>query len=114
MLLAPDSKLTAVNFLGGTTMRCLSFTAFAIALALPIGISEQSASKGTNVSRNYYIEAQASRGKQQYAQFCFHCYMPNLKGAGRAAALVGGDFLRDFDGVQHLYIKVIFKMPDDN
>jgi mono/diheme cytochrome c family protein len=95
-------------------MRCLSFTAFAIALALPIGISAQSAPKGTNVSRNYYTDAQAGRGKQQYSQFCAQCHMANLKGAGTAPALVGDDFLHDYYSVNDLYIKVSVTMPDDN
>ena len=69
---------------GGFTMRDLFLAAFAIALAMPSCAQAQAALKSANASRSYYSEAQASRGKQQYAQYCAQCHMANLKGAGTA------------------------------
>jgi mono/diheme cytochrome c family protein len=103
-----------VNFRGGLIMRGLALTAFAFVLALPIGARAQAVPKSVNATRSYFSEAQASRGKQQYAQFCAQCHMANLKGAGTAPALVGDDFLHDYYSVNDLYIKVSVTMPDDN
>ena len=95
-------------------MRELSLAVFAIALSLPIRVCAQSAPKSANASRSYYSEAQASRGKQQYAQYCAQCHMANLKGAGTAPALVGDEFLHDYYRVGDLFSKVNVTMPGDN
>ena len=95
-------------------MRGLSLAVFAIALALPIGVRAQTAPKSVSASRSYYSDAQASRGKQQYAQYCAQCHMGNLKGAGTAPALVGDDFLHDYYSVGDLFSKVNVTMPGDN
>jgi mono/diheme cytochrome c family protein len=95
-------------------MRGLPLAAFAILLALPSVADAQAAPKAANASRSYYTEAQAGRGKQQYAQYCAQCHMANLKGAGTAPALVGDDFLHDYYSVGDLFSKVNVTMPGDN
>jgi mono/diheme cytochrome c family protein len=95
-------------------MRGLTLAAFVFALVLPSGARAQTAQKTANASGSYYSEAQAGRGKQQYAQYCAQCHMANLKGAGTAPALVGDDFLHDYYSVVDLFSKVSVTMPDDN
>jgi len=102
------------NIRGGFAMRGISLAAFVFAMALPIGARAQTAPKPAHASRNYYSEAQASRGKQQYAQYCAQCHMANLKGADTAPALVGDDFLHDYYSVGDLFSKVDVTMPGDN
>jgi mono/diheme cytochrome c family protein len=95
-------------------MRGLFLTALAIALVLPVGVRAQTAPKSANASRSYYSEAQAGRGKQQYAQYCAQCHMASLKGAGTAPALIGDEFLHDYYSVGDLFSKVSVTMPGDN
>ena len=95
-------------------MRGLSLASFAIVLALPSGARAQAPSKAADPSRSYYTDTQATRGKQQYAQYCAHCHMANLKGAGTAPALIGDDFLHDYYSVGDLFSKVNVTMPGDN
>jgi mono/diheme cytochrome c family protein len=89
-----------------------------LALAVPLAVGAQTAPKAVSgaarVSRSYYSEAQAERGKEQYAQYCAACHAANLKGAGTAPALLGDDFLHDFYSVNDLFIKVSVTMPGDN
>jgi mono/diheme cytochrome c family protein len=95
-------------------MRGLPLAAFAIVLALPSGTRAQAVPKTARASRSYYTEAQAGRGKQQYAQYCAQCHMANLKGVGTAPALVGDEFLHDYYSVGDLFSKVNVTMPGDN
>src|ERR1700719_2111671 len=95
-------------------MRGLSLAAFAIVLALPSGARAQAPSKAANPSRSYYTETQATRGKQQYTQYCAQCHIANLKGAGTAPTLIGDDFLHDYYSVGDLFSKVNVTMPGDN
>ena len=99
-------------------MRGKTLAAIVLALGVPAMGGAQTAPKAIGsaaiASRSYYSETQASRGKQQYAQFCAQCHMANLKGAGTAPALVGDDFLHDYYSVGDLYSKVNVTMPGDN
>jgi mono/diheme cytochrome c family protein len=99
-------------------MRGGTLAAVALALAVPAMGGAQAAprtrSSASTVSRRYYSEEQAKRGKEQYAQNCAQCHMASLKGAGTAPALIGDDFLRDFYSVNDLFIKTSVTMPGDN
>jgi mono/diheme cytochrome c family protein len=95
-------------------MRILTLAAVSFALAVPSIAGAQVAPKAGGAVRAYYTESQASRGKEQYAQYCAQCHMANLKGAGTAPSLLGDDFLRDFYSVNDLFIKVSVTMPGDN
>ena len=95
-------------------MRGLTLAAVALALIVPIGGRAQAAPKAAGASRRYYSEAQAKRGKEQYAKYCSQCHMADLKGAGTVPALLGDDFLHDYYSVNDLFIKVSVTMPGDN
>jgi mono/diheme cytochrome c family protein len=95
-------------------MRIAALAAVSFVLGLPSLAGAQSAPKTGGAARAYYTASQASRGKQQYGQYCAQCHMTNLKGAGTAPALLGDDFLRDFYSANDLYIKVSVTMPGDN
>jgi mono/diheme cytochrome c family protein len=95
-------------------MRDFFLAAFMIVLAAASGARAQVPANSTHASRSFYSEAQASRGKQQYAQYCAQCHMANLKGAGTAPALLGEDFLHDYYSVGDLFSKVNVTMPGDN
>jgi mono/diheme cytochrome c family protein len=95
-------------------MRVSTLAALWFALTVPSVAGAQVASRASRGLGFYYTEAQASRGKTQYTEYCAKCHMANLKGAGTAPALIGDDFLRDYYSVNDLYIKVSVTMPDDN
>ncbi|MGH8257825.1 MAG: c-type cytochrome, partial [Steroidobacteraceae bacterium] len=58
----------------------------------------QSSQTSESVWDGVYTNAQATRGEQLYTQHCVECHEPNLQGNGEAPALVGGQFVSDFDG----------------
>jgi mono/diheme cytochrome c family protein len=100
--------------MGGFAMRGPTLAAAVLVLAVPSGGRAQATPKAGGASRRYYSEAQAKRGKEQYAQFCSQCHMANLKGAGTAPALLGDDFVQDYYSVNDLFIKTSVTMPGDN
>src|SRR5438270_12031277 len=95
-------------------MRGVILAAATIALVGSSGSAAQAPRKVSDVSRRYYSEAQAKRGKEQYAQFCAQCHMASLKGVGTAPALLGDDFMHDYYSVGDLFSKVNVTMPGDN
>jgi mono/diheme cytochrome c family protein len=95
-------------------MRIVVLAAVSFVLTSPLLAGAQAAPKPNGAARAYYTASQASRGKQQYGQYCAQCHMANLKGAGTAPSLLGDDFLRDFYSVNDLYIKASVTMPGDN
>jgi quinoprotein glucose dehydrogenase len=63
-----------------------------------------------------YTEAQAERGSTGFDGHCANCHGANLGGTGEAPALVGPQFLSDFDGlsVGDLFDRIRTTMPQDN
>jgi mono/diheme cytochrome c family protein len=95
-------------------MRGPTLAAAVLVLAMPSGGRAQATPKASDTSHRYYSEAQAKRGKEQYAQFCAQCHMASLKGIGTAPALLGDDFIQDYYSVNDLFIKASVTMPGDN
>jgi mono/diheme cytochrome c family protein len=60
-----------------------------------------------------YTQAQAARGAAAFAQHCASCHGGSLGGVGEAPALIGGQFISDFDGltVAELFDRVRATMP---
>ena len=62
-----------------------------------------------------YTEEQANRGKHVYADMCASCHDAKLTGGQMAPALVGDDFLADFNGltVGDLFDRTSISMPQN-
>lgn len=58
----------------------------------------QSGQTSESVWDGVYTSAQAARGQQVYTQHCVECHESDMQGNGEAPALVGGQFVSDFDG----------------
>jgi mono/diheme cytochrome c family protein len=63
-----------------------------------------------------YTDAQAVRGDTGFAGHCANCHGTSLGGTGEAPALVGPQFLSDFDGLTlgDLFDRIRTTMPQDN
>ncbi len=63
-----------------------------------------------------YTDAQAARGAQQFSQSCAACHGAALTGLGEAPALVGAQFIGDFNGltVGDLFERIRTTMPLNN
>src|SRR5271167_2104922 len=77
------------------------------------GWAEESTS---SVRDGIYTEAQAARGATAYAQNCAACHGASLDGLGEAPALVGAQFIADFNGlmVGDLFERIRTTMPLNN
>jgi mono/diheme cytochrome c family protein len=66
-----------------------------------------------SVQDGIYSEAQAARGSAAFATHCASCHGASLGGIGEAPALIGGQFISDFDGltVAELFDRVRATMP---
>lgn len=69
-----------------------------------------------SVWNGVYTEAQAERGAAGFTGHCANCHGANLAGTGEAPALVGPQFLSDFDGLSagDLFDRIRTTMPQDN
>jgi mono/diheme cytochrome c family protein len=63
-----------------------------------------------------YSEAQAGRGTGEFAQNCAVCHGASLGGVGEAPALVGVQFIADFNGLTlgDLFERIRTTMPLNN
>ncbi len=63
-----------------------------------------------------YSDEQAARGAQSYQQSCALCHGASLGGLGEAPALVGAQFIGDFNGltVGDLFERIRTTMPLNN
>ena len=63
-----------------------------------------------------YTDVQAARGDTGFGARCANCHGANLGGTGEAPALVGPQFLSDFDGLTlgDLFDRIRTTMPQDN
>jgi mono/diheme cytochrome c family protein len=70
----------------------------------------------TSVWDGVYTDAQAARGSAEFGAHCAGCHGATLDGTGEAPALVGAQFLSDFNGltVGALYDRIRTSMPQDN
>ncbi|MGA8707528.1 MAG: cytochrome c [Steroidobacteraceae bacterium] len=82
-------------------------------LATSLAMAQETTS---SVLDGVYSEAQANRGAGGFAQNCAVCHGPSLAGVGEAPALVGVQFISDFNGltVGDLYERVRATMPLNN
>lgn len=69
-----------------------------------------------SVWNGVYTDAQAERGATGFTGHCANCHGANLSGTGEAPALVGPQFLSDFDGLSagDLFDRIRTTMPQDN
>ena len=84
-------------------------------LYIPVGWV-QSDDTTSSVLEGVYTEAQATRGTQVYTQRCAVCHGATLGGLGEAPALVGAQFISDFNGLTlgDLFERIRTTMPLDN
>lgn len=70
----------------------------------------------SSVLDGVYSGAQADRGAGSFAQYCAVCHGPSLGGVGEAPALVGPQFIADFNGltVGDLFERIRTTMPLNN
>ena len=70
----------------------------------------------SSVVEGVYTESQAARGATLFQQSCAICHGASLGGLGEAPALVGAQFIGDFNGltVGDLYERVRTTMPLNN
>ena len=62
-----------------------------------------------------FTEAQADRGRQLYSDACASCHGPELTGGEMAPALVGGDFMSNWNGLSmgDLFERMRISMPQN-
>ena len=70
----------------------------------------------SSVLDGIYTEPQAMRGVEAFAQHCAACHGASLGGLGEAPALVGAQFISDFNGltVGDLFDRIRTTMPLNN
>jgi mono/diheme cytochrome c family protein len=70
----------------------------------------------SSVLDGVYTEVQAARGSASFAQNCTICHGASLGGVGEAPALVGAQFISDFNGltVGDLFERMRTTMPLNN
>jgi S-disulfanyl-L-cysteine oxidoreductase SoxD len=70
----------------------------------------------SSVLDGVYIEVQAVRGADSFAKNCAVCHGASLGGVGEAPALVGAQFISDFNGltVGDLFERIRTTMPLNN
>jgi len=70
----------------------------------------------SSVLDGIYTEAQAAHGASAYPQYCALCHGASLSGLGEAPALIGAQFIADFNGltVGDLFDRIRTTMPLDN
>jgi S-disulfanyl-L-cysteine oxidoreductase SoxD len=63
-----------------------------------------------------YNEDQAKRGADDFAAHCASCHGADMSGTGEAPALIGAQFISDFNGetVGDLFDRIRTTMPQDN
>jgi S-disulfanyl-L-cysteine oxidoreductase SoxD len=93
-------------------MSCRSIAAALLLASAAAGAQETTGSARDGV----YTLAQASQGAQAYAQHCAVCHGASLGGVGEAPALIGAQFISDFDGLTlgDLFERIRMTMPLTN
>jgi mono/diheme cytochrome c family protein len=93
-------------------MSCRSIAAAFLLLSGAVGAQETTSSALDGV----YTTAQAFQGAQAFAQHCAVCHGASLGGVGEAPALIGAQFISDFNGLTlgDLFERIRTTMPLDN
>ena len=83
-------------------------------LAMLIAVPAQA--QTVSVWDGVYTDGQAARGDAGFGAHCANCHGANLGGTGEAPALVGPQFLSDFDSLTlgDLFDRLRTTMPQDN
>jgi mono/diheme cytochrome c family protein len=70
----------------------------------------------SSVVDGIYTDAQAARGAPLFQQSCASCHGAALTGLGEAPALIGAQFIGDFNGltVGDLFVRIRTTMPLSN
>jgi mono/diheme cytochrome c family protein len=86
------------------------------ASALSVVVLAQQAADSRTVWDGVYSDAQAQRGKQQYAGSCAACHKQDLSGDGITPGLADDGFIErwDKDTVEGLFTRIKTTMPADN
>jgi mono/diheme cytochrome c family protein len=95
----------------------LPAVALEVAAILCMAVAPARAQETTSsVLDGIYSEPQAMRGVEAFAQSCAVCHGASLGGLGEAPALVGAQFISDFNGltVGDLFDRIRTTMPLNN
>jgi mono/diheme cytochrome c family protein len=78
-----------------------------------VASAQEAASTSRSVWDGVYTEEQAKRGEETYRKECASCHGDTLVGGGGAAALAGGTFLSNWNGltVGDLFERIRKTMP---
>lgn len=81
-----------------------------------VAVSAQAVARTKSVWDGVYSEEQASRGDEQYKEYCAACHGRALEGQGMAPGLVGITFVNAWNGrsVDDLFIRIQATMPLDD
>lgn len=84
------------------------------ATAMVLGVSALLAQEPKSVWDGIYTEEQARRGEPLYTKDCASCHGPAMEGGEMSPALVGGEFLWNWNGlsVGDLFERLRISMPD--
>ena len=76
-------------------------------------LAQEAAATSRSVWDGVYTPEQAKRGEELYGKECVSCHGPTLVGGGGAAALTGGTFLSNWNGltVGDLFDRIRKTMP---
>jgi mono/diheme cytochrome c family protein len=93
-------------------MSCRSTAAALFLASAAVGAQETTSSALDGV----YTVAQALQGEEAFAQHCAVCHGASLGGVGEAPALVGAQFISDFNGLTlgDLFERIRTTMPLNN
>ena len=91
----------------------LTVAASMAALMMAASSSLPAQESSRSVRDGVYTEAQAHRGAEEFAQHCASCHGASLGGIAEAPALVGAQFISDFDGLNlaDLFDRIRTTMP---
>jgi mono/diheme cytochrome c family protein len=93
-------------------MTCRSIAAALFLASAAVGAQETTSSALDGV----YTLAQALQGAEAFAQHCAVCHGASLGGVGEAPALIGAQFISDFNGLTlgDLFERIRTTMPMNN
>jgi mono/diheme cytochrome c family protein len=93
-------------------MSCRSTAAALFLASAAVGAQETTSSALDGV----YTVAQALQGAEAFAQHCAVCHGASLGGVGEAPALIGAQFISDFNGLTlgDLFERIRTTMPMNN
>ena len=110
-------RTTSKNWICDVARRWIvaSAVVFAIAFASAVTSSAQAPAAGTSVWSGVYTEDQAKRGEAAAAKLCTSCHGPDLSGGEAGPALVGLEFLGNWNNLTlaDFYDRVHSTMPAD-